>query len=185
MLRAALGVRPGTVTESGRLLLRAIVAFVTLPGLVAFAVPVGLLRPARPAAGYSLPGWIIAALGALILCWCVGAFFRTGQGTLAPWAPPRRLVVIGLYRASRNPMYLGVILILTGWAVAFRSADLGLYAVLVLVAFHLRVVFVEEPWLARQYGLAWHVYVARVPRWLSLRSRRAGTAWRVSGHDQR
>ena len=75
-------------------------------------------------------------------------------------------MTVGLYRYSRNPMYLAVATMLFGWALAFASSGLALYAVVICVAFHLRVVFGEEPWLARTHGAAWDEYRARVPRWL-------------------
>jgi hypothetical protein len=104
--------------------------------------------------------------------WCVREFYVRGKGTLAPWDPPRHLVASGLYRFSRNPMYVSVSLILLGWAMGFRSAGLLLYALAVMVAFHLRVIFHEEPYLARTHRDEWHRYSVRVPRWL-FRSRRA------------
>ena len=72
----------------------------------------------------------------------------------------------GLYRYSRNPMYVAVTTMLMGWALAFASPALALYAAIVVVAFQLRVVLGEEPWLARTHGAAWAEYRARVPRWL-------------------
>ena len=81
-------------------------------------------------------------------------------------APPQKLVVTGLYRFSRNPMYVAVSLILFGWAACFGSRQLLVYAAIVAVVFHLRVIFGEEPWLARTHGAAWEAYTARVPRWL-------------------
>jgi protein-S-isoprenylcysteine O-methyltransferase Ste14 len=66
-------------------------------------------------------------------------------------------------------MYVAVMLILVGWAVGFRSRGLTIYAVVVMIVFHLRVVFGEEPWLARRYGEEWVRYRARVPRWLGRR----------------
>jgi protein-S-isoprenylcysteine O-methyltransferase Ste14 len=62
-------------------------------------------------------------------------------------------------------MYVAVSLVLLGWAVAFNAMSLLAYAVIVVVAFHLRVVFGEEPWLARKHGSAWKQYANRVPRW--------------------
>jgi protein-S-isoprenylcysteine O-methyltransferase Ste14 len=56
--------------------------------------------------------------------------------------------------------------ILLGWAIGYRSWPLALYAVAVLVAFHLRVVFNEEPWATRTFGDDWARYRSRVPRWL-------------------
>jgi protein-S-isoprenylcysteine O-methyltransferase Ste14 len=55
---------------------------------------------------------------------------------------------------------------LLGWASAFGSAGLLLYAAIVVLAFHLRVVLGEEPWLARKHGMLWEEYKGRVPRWL-------------------
>jgi protein-S-isoprenylcysteine O-methyltransferase Ste14 len=104
--------------------------------------------------------------GSGLLFWCVQDFLVEGRGTLAPWAPPQSLVQVGLYRFSRNPMYLAVEVVLLGWAAWFQSPGLILYAVSALVAFHLRIVFGEEPWLARQYGKDWASYRASVPRWL-------------------
>ena len=63
--------------------------------------------------------------------------------------PPEKLVVVGLYRYSRNPMYIAVALVLLGWAISFGSMGLLAYTLIVMVAFHLRVVLGEEPWLAR------------------------------------
>jgi protein-S-isoprenylcysteine O-methyltransferase Ste14 len=147
-----------------RLFWKALLAFLVLPGTVAFAVPLLLLKPAAP---LSVPGGILAGAGAVLLLWCVRDFYVAGRGTLAPWSPPHTLVVTGLYRVSRNPMYIAVILILSGWAVGFGSRALAIYALAVMLAFHLRVVFGEEPWLARTFGAEWERYKARVPRWLA------------------
>lgn len=142
---------------------RALFAFLALPAVVAFAVP-WLLRPRGASPG--LAGLLPLALGTAALLWCVRDFYVIGRGSLAPWAPPERLVIVGLYRYSRNPMYVAVLLILAGWAIAFQSATLGIYAGLMAVGFHLRVVLAEEPWLARTHGDAWTAYRSRVPRWL-------------------
>ena len=70
------------------------------------------------------------------------------------------------YRVSRNPMYVGVALILIGWAVLYSSLILTVYAAIVLLAFHFRVIVGEEPWLACTFGADWQSYRSRVPRWL-------------------
>ena len=97
--------------------------------------------------------------------WCVREFYVAGKGTLAPWAPPQKLVVSGAFRFSRNPIYVAVGLIMCGWAIGFRSRPLAIYAVAVMAAFHIRVVVGEEPWLARTHGDAWARYREQVPRW--------------------
>jgi protein-S-isoprenylcysteine O-methyltransferase Ste14 len=153
------------VTESsvGGLFWRALFAFLALPGVVAFLVP-WLLRPTdTPFHIVALP---VLVLGVFLLLWCVRDFYVAGRGSLAPWAPPKHLVTVGLYRISRNPMYVAVLIILCGWALAFPSRGLWIYAGAVAIAFHLRVVFGEEPWLARTHGQVWEDYRARVRRWI-------------------
>jgi protein-S-isoprenylcysteine O-methyltransferase Ste14 len=142
-----------------------------LPGTVAFAVPLLLLSPQAPKS-FSLPGFLLLVVGLVLLLWCVWEFYVTGKGTLAPWAPPEHLVTVGLYRVSRNPMYVAVVTVLWGWAVGFRSRPLAIYALLVMLGFHLRVVFGEEPWLAHRHGDQWERYKARVPRWFGPVDRR-------------
>ena len=144
-------------------LARAVLAFLALPGTVAFAVPLLLVDHPRR---FDSPGFILLLPGIVGLFACVRAFYVEGRGTLAPWSPPKHLVVSGLYRYSRNPMYVSVVLILWGWAAGFHSRALAIYVAAVMVAFHLRVVFGEEPWLAQTHGEAWHRYKAAVPRWL-------------------
>ena len=153
------------------LLWRAILAFLVLPGTVAFLVPLLFFRPTDPGHVFDVLGLVPLSVGAVLLLWCVKEFYVAGKGTLAPWAPPRELVVTGLYRFSRNPMYIAVLLVLLGWAVGFHSRSLAVYALVAMLAFHLRVVFAEEPWLARTQGEKWLRYKAHVPRWLGVRRR--------------
>jgi len=154
------------------MLLRALLAFLALPGLVAFLVPFLIAWPRVREGSFNALALILLIPGIALLLWCVRDFLVIGKGTLAPWDPPRSLVSSGPYRFSRNPMYVGVSLILLGWAMAFRSSGLLLYALIVMLAFHLRVVFGEEPWLGRTHERKWNEYRARVPRWI-FRSRRA------------
>jgi protein-S-isoprenylcysteine O-methyltransferase Ste14 len=144
---------------------RAVLAFLALPGVVAFAVPVAWLSASSHTELRQPLGLLPLALGCSALLWCVRDFYVSGRGTLAPWSPPARLVVVGLYRYTRNPMYVAVTLILAGWALAFALPGLWLYTIIVAVAFHLRVVLGEEPWLARTHGAQWQAYASRVPRW--------------------
>ncbi len=109
-----------------------------------------------------------------MLVWCVWDFYIRGRGTLAPWDPPQALVRDGIYKYSRNPMYVGVLAIVVGWAIGFRSSTLAFYAVCLAAAFHLRIVFAEEPLLARTHGAAWVEYRDRVPRWFFRRRRTTG-----------
>lgn len=149
------------------MLARALFAFLALPGIVAIAVPaVFVTARLRDGAAFHAVGLVPLIAGFVLLLWCVRDFYVAGKGTLAPWEPPRDLVVIGLYRFSRNPMYVAVTLMLVGWLVCAWSRSLAIYTIFVIVAFHLRVIFGEEPWLARTHGAAWEEYRSRVPRWL-------------------
>lgn len=145
---------------------KALFAFLALPGVVAFAVPVAWLFAEDRTQVVQPLGLVPLALGWVGLVWCVRDFYVRGKGTLAPWSPPANLVVVGLYRYTRNPMYVAVTLILLGWAVASGLSGLYVYAIVVATAFHLRVVLGEEPWLSRAHGAQWHEYAQRVPRWL-------------------
>ena len=154
------------------MLMRALLAVLALPGLVAFVAPLLIARSEIRAGSFNAFALVLLIPGLTLLVWCVRDFLVTGKGTLAPWDPPRLLVTSGPYRYSRNPMYVGVSLLLLGWSVAFRSSGLLLYACIVMLAFHLRVIVSEEPWLARKHGRTWNGYVAKVPRWF-FPSRRA------------
>ena len=144
---------------------RALLAFLVLPGTVAFLVPLLWLAPADRSSFDPL-GAIPVTLGIALLLWCVEEFYTRGKGTLAPWAPPTELVVTGLYRFSRNPMYVAVSLILWGWALGYRSRVLAVYALVVMAMFYGRVVFFEEPWLTERHGEKYIRYKHQVPRWL-------------------
>ncbi len=146
--------------------LRALFAFLALPGVVAGLVPVLIgLGDARRHGGFAV-GFGFLALGVVLLLWCVRDFYVSGKGTLAPWDPPKRLVVVGLYRVVRNPMYVAVLTVVLGWTLVFGSMWLAFYMVALAMAFHLRVLFYEEPRMRQQFGADWTAYSAAVPRWL-------------------
>jgi len=150
---------------------RALLAFLALPGTVAFFVPLLLFAPNGAASLVDRIGLIPLTIGIVLLLWCVREFYVVGRGTLAPWSPPEAIVTTGPYQFSRNPMYVAVLLILWGWAIGFRSWALAIYAVVIMIAFHLRVRLYEEPWLERTFGASWPHYKVRVPRWIGSRGR--------------
>jgi protein-S-isoprenylcysteine O-methyltransferase Ste14 len=148
---------------------RALFAFLVLPGCIGYLIPLFLFRPPGGWPPFQPLAVLPLGLGSFLLLWCVRDFYVTGKGTLAPWSPPERLVAVGLYRWSRNPMYVAVFLILLGWAIGFGTRGLWIYAFAVLAGFHLRVVLFEEPWLTRRHGEEYRRYRAAVPRWLGRR----------------
>ncbi len=110
-------------------------------------------------------GLVIFAAGLVVMLDCIIRFAIFGKGTLSPADPTKKLVVSGYYRYSRNPMYLGVLLILAGEAVFFKSAYLSIYFLLIVLAFNLFIRFFEEPRLARQFGGEYEEYCRKVNRW--------------------
>ena len=149
-----------------RLLLKNLAFTVLVPGTVAGYAPWLIVRDRSPAAE---SWWIASALyllGGAIYLWCVWDFATFGRGTPAPIDAPRELVVRGLYRYTRNPMYLGVLTTILGWACLFRSGAVLLYALAVAAAFQLFIVLYEEPHLQRTFGSAYAEYCSHVGRWL-------------------
>lgn len=133
-----------------------------LPGRVLSAS--GITRP--PAFGaWQGVGMVLGALGATLAVACILTFVFVGQGTPAPFDPPRRLVVRGPYRLVRNPMYLGAGLALSGAALFYQSFALLGYVAVLLVLAHLFVVRYEEPTLRRTFGKDYVAYCAATGRW--------------------
>ena len=99
----------------------------------------------------------------------VAMFLTIGKGTPAPWDPPKKLVVRGVYRYLRNPMISGVILFLLGEALLFRSWSIAGWAVLFALGNMIYMPLVEEPGLEKRFGADYRVYKENVPRWLPRR----------------
>jgi protein-S-isoprenylcysteine O-methyltransferase Ste14 len=152
------------------LAIRALFFVALLPGVVAGYVPYRILLASGgfhfPALSpQSVAASVLVLIGVAVLLRCVWDFFARGKGTLAPIDPPRHLVVSGLYRYTRNPMYNGVLAVLLGEAWLFGSTPILEYAAYVLIAFHLFVVFYEEPVLDAQFQESYRAYRKAVPRW--------------------
>ena len=105
--------------------------------------------------------------------YCTGLFSTRGRGTPVPLAPPSALVATGLYRHTRNPIYLAYVGILVGEAVFVGSTSLLTYALAMFVLFHIMVVAHEEPELRRRFGADYERYRTLAPRWLRIWGSRA------------
>jgi protein-S-isoprenylcysteine O-methyltransferase Ste14 len=157
--------------------LQGLIFTVLVPGVVAFYIPRALRDGHTAAGGWWSLGWILFATGALIYTTCLVNFLTAG-GTPAIFfthpvravlgEEPKEVVSNGLYRYSRNPMYLGVFIAIAGQAVVYRSSRISIYLATAIAFFHCVVVFLEEPHLVRARGPAYDDYRRRVPRWLGL-----------------
>jgi protein-S-isoprenylcysteine O-methyltransferase Ste14 len=140
------------------------------PGPFLVAIPWWISGGFAPTAFATPPVRILGALlvlaGLVPLADSLARFVREGRGTPVPAAPPDYLVVTGFYRHVRNPMYVGIVLVLAGEVLWCGSLPLLLYAFGFAPSFHLWVTRVEEPGLARRYGEPYARYAARVPRWI-------------------
>lgn len=154
-------------------LVRQAFAILVLPVTVTVLVPLWIARSRGTAVSLpaSLPGWLVAAGGALLLVaggalflGCVVRFGRDGRGTLAPWDPPRKLVVSGPYAHVRHPMISGVILILLAEAMLLRSLPQLQWAGLFFLINAIYIPLLEEPLLRARFGEEYEEYCAHVPR---------------------
>jgi protein-S-isoprenylcysteine O-methyltransferase Ste14 len=153
------------------LLLRSLFFTILLPGTVTVLIPGRIvsregLLPLRVVSPWQYLALVPVAVGTAILARCIWEFASRGRGTLAPIDPPRRLVVTGLYRYVRNPMYVGVLTVLLGEAALFRSVDLLEYAAVFFVIVNLFVLLYEEPALRRRFGESYEHYRRAVRRWV-------------------
>ncbi len=137
-------------------------------GLFALYIPLALLRSGPGIATgifsfLAIPLWLI---GSLIVLWCFWAFTFIGRGTPVPMEPPKELVVSGLYRYVRNPIYVGVLLIFLGHFLWFGYWALLIYTALSFIGVHFFIILYEEPTLKKKFGAAYEDYLKRVPRWI-------------------
>jgi len=123
-----------------------------------------------------IPGVVVMMLGGLLALLCVGLFVLKGRGTPAPFDSPKALVAAGPYKVVRNPMYLGVLSLLFGFALYQRSWSILLFSFAWLFLAHLFVLHYEEPTLRRKFGAAYDAYSESVPRWIPKWTQLEGTA---------
>lgn len=119
-----------------------------------------------------LPEWtralgiaLLIAGGALALA-CITTFVTRGEGTPAPFDPPRKFVAAGPYKLVRNPMYLGGFILLFGFGLYERSPAILFFALPWLLFAHLFVILYEEPHLRATFGAPYDMYCRSVHRWL-------------------
>lgn len=161
------------------LLIESIVFTVIVPGTVTVVLPRMILRED----GVTIPetlsvvqyvAVLVIGLGIVTYFWCLWDFVVSGRGIPSPIDHPKHLVVRGLYRYVRNPMYLGVLCVLVGEVSFLQSGALFLYASTWFVIIHTVVLLYEEPTLRTKFGADYDRYARSVRRWLPGRPRDVG-----------
>ena len=153
------------------LFLRNLLFTILQPGIVAILIPFWLSGKrlntifAQPFSGHHFLGLFIFAVGFILMLICIANFAIRGKGTLSPADPTKKLVISGPYRYSRNPMYVGVTMMLIGESIYFQSYVLWAYSLFIFIAFNLFIIFFEEPRLQDDFGSEYNEYVKKVRRW--------------------
>ena len=153
------------------LFLRSIFFTILQPGTVAVLIPYWLISSGNVNATSRYPvlrfiGLPLILLGAAVLLWCIWDFFASGRGTISPIDPPKHLVVRGLYRYVRNPMYVAVVIVMLGEAIFFMSKSVLIEAVVFFVFANAFVMLYEEPTLRRKFGESYDEYKRAAGRWI-------------------
>lgn len=150
------------------MILRQLLSILVLPFTVAVVVPFVALRQSRgePSLAAQLSGGLLILAGLTLVVHTIRHFASRGRGTLAPWDPPRRLVVSGIYRYVRNPMISGVLSILVGESLLLGSTAVAVWAATFFALNATYIPLIEEPGLVRRFGAAYESYKQHVPRWI-------------------
>jgi protein-S-isoprenylcysteine O-methyltransferase Ste14 len=145
-------------------------SLVIYTGILAGAVPAFLAIHDPFQIGVNPSGVWFILIGLLLLLWSSWDLYKVGKATVLPWSKPDKLVVSGLYRFSRNPVHMGLLIITFGWALMWMSPLIVFYFMLLNGFFTIMAGAFEEPRLKKRFKKEWKSYSNRVPRWL-LRNR--------------
>jgi len=148
-------------------IVKTLIFTIVVPGTVGVYIPYRLREPGPHVT--SALGWlglVPVAVGIAVYLWCAWDFATLGRGTPLPLDAPRELVARGLYRYVRNPMYVGVLLVIVGQALWFGSVANLWYALGAGLFFHLFVMIYEEPTLRGKFGESYTSYCSNVSRWI-------------------
>lgn len=159
---------------------RNLLSILILPFTVTVLIPRALVPQGtvNSLAGQAV-GVLLGVCGGILLATTIWHFATRGRGTLAPWDPPRHLVVAGVYRYVRNPMISGVLLVLVGESLYFASFPVAVLAIAFFALNATYIPLVEEKSLVRRFGAEYETYRRNVPRWVPRRS-----AWEAEGEHR-
>lgn len=169
----------GVAMKRARHVAETIVALVVVQGAAIVLVPLILLSWSgqeyfellRPIGLMEVLSLLAALVGLAMIVWVAYTFVAKGRGTPSPFDPPRQFVAQGLFRYVRNPMYLGMLLVLVSEALFFRSSAVALYAAGAWAAAQTFLVVFEEPQLEQRFGEPYRQYLSSTPRWIPRRPR--------------
>ncbi len=147
-----------------------------LPFIVLLIIPAGIVWATGFKIGWGLglpwdavvvlAGSVLMGNGLYYLSMTIWLFINIGKGTLAPWSPTKKLVIIGPYRHVRNPMISSVLMTLLGESIAFGSASIFIWFLLFFGINQIYFVYSEEPGLEKRFGEEYVIYTKNVPRWI-------------------
>jgi protein-S-isoprenylcysteine O-methyltransferase Ste14 len=115
---------------------------------------------------FKIIGGVLAAGGLSLFLYTVFLFKSRGRGTLAPWAPTQKLIIVGPYKYCRNPMITGVLFILLGESLILHATNVLIWAGIFVVINTIYFILVEERSMQRRFGEEYTLYKKHVPRWL-------------------
>lgn len=144
-------------------------ALIVVPGVILYSSgTINLVWGQQPPLNALLLalGTACIAFGLFLMTKTISLFAGVGQGTLAPWEPPKKLVVQGIYRHVRNPMISGVLFILCGESLIFGSTAILAWFLFFLLANLIYIPILEEPGLEKRFGEDYTLYKKNVPRWI-------------------
>jgi protein-S-isoprenylcysteine O-methyltransferase Ste14 len=152
-------------------------AILALPFTVIVVVPALLVLPTKEVVPFwrqpfpvnllfAIAGFSLIVGGLVLMISTIRLFITIGRGTLAPWTPTQRLVVLGPYRYVRNPMILGVICVLLSEAAFLGSPSLFAWALTAIIVNMIYIPLLEEPDLIQRFGKDYEAYIQHVPRWI-------------------
>jgi protein-S-isoprenylcysteine O-methyltransferase Ste14 len=156
--------------------LRLMKAIIVLPGTVLVFIPGAILLATRdsrfalelvtPAEIWFWLALLAAIIGLALSGWAAALFVKSGQGTPAPWDPPKRLVIQGPYRHVRNPMITGAFLMLLAESILFQSLPIATWMTVFFIGNAIYFPLIEEKGLEKKFGDEYRNYKANVPRWI-------------------
>jgi protein-S-isoprenylcysteine O-methyltransferase Ste14 len=143
---------------------------IILPGSVLVLIPYNI----HQFTPYRIPGFwsikllsiVLFLLGLMLFIWANYLFHSIGKGTLAPWSVKEKLIKQGPYKYNRNPMITGVLMMLIGEFLWFRSIPIMLWFAIFFLITSTVFILVEEPFLQKKFGEDYIQYKKEVPRWI-------------------